>query len=189
MQMLSGMLLGARREAASEEARVILGDASRRLATVGVVQQMLYGSESLVGVQAEEFLSNVGRAILQASGQQVDFALQADRFELANDLAVPVALILNELVANALKYGRPADGTPEIRVTLELAGSDYVLAVADNGPGFVLTETRRRASGLGLVRGLVRQLGGTLSVDCAQGARVVVHFQDRSLSGAMRAAS
>ena len=184
MQMLSGMLLSAQREAANEEARAILGDASGRLAAVGAVQQMLYGADSLAGVRTEEFLQAIVPNILQASGQQVDLRLHADAFQLANDLAVPVALILNELIANALKYGRPTEGMPEIRVRLELAGSEYVLVVTDNGPGFDFAETRKRASGLGLVRGLVRQLGGTLSVEKAPGARVIVRFWDRSMSGA-----
>jgi len=188
MQMLAGMLAGAQREATSDEARAILGDASRRLIAVGAVQQMLYGSESLAAVGTEELLQTVTSAVLQASGQQVHLVTYADPSQLANDLAVPVSLILNELIANALKYGRPAQGQPEIRVRLESAGDSYLLSVEDNGPGFSLVETRRRASGLGLVRGLVRQLGGSLSVDCTPGARVFVRFTDRSQSRVEKAA-
>jgi two-component sensor histidine kinase len=180
MQMLAGMLAGAQREATSEEARAILGDASRRLVAVGAVQQMLYGSESLSRVGADEFLRSITSAILQASGQQAQLATHADPVHLPNDLAVPVSLILNELIANALKYGRPAQGEPEILVALVFTNGHYLLSVEDNGPGFDAVETRKRASGLGLVRGLVRQLGGSLSIASAPSARILVRFQDRS---------
>jgi two-component sensor histidine kinase len=183
MQMLAGMLAGAEREARSEEARRVLGDASRRLVAVGAVQQMLYGSDSLAGVSAGVFVRTISSAILQASGQSARLTVHADSVQLANDLAVPVSLILNELIANALKYGRPPDGEPEVEVRLEFVAGDYILSVEDNGPGFDLGKVRRRASGLGLVRGLVRQLGGILSVEKTPGARVLMRFRDRSRSG------
>jgi two-component sensor histidine kinase len=189
MQMLAGMLASAQREIANDEARAILGDASQRLVAVGAVQQMLYGSESFVGVRARDFLETITSAVLQASGQRACLVTHADQFQLANDLAVPVSLILNELIANALKYGRPPQGEPEIRVSLALVNGDYLLSVEDDGPGFDLVETRKRASGLGLVRGLVRQLGGNLLIERGAGARVVVRFKDRSRSIGERAAS
>jgi two-component sensor histidine kinase len=189
MQMLAGMLAGAQREATSEEARVILGDASRRLVAIGAVQQMLYGSDNLSGVGADAFLRSITSAILHASGQHAQLVAYADPVELANDLAVPVSLILNELIANALKYGRPAQGDPEILVKLVFTNGDYLLSIEDNGPGFDAIETRKRASGLGLVRGLVRQLGGSLSIESTPGARIIVHFRDRSQPIAERVAS
>ena len=179
MQMLAGMLASAQRDTRNDEARVILEDASQRLIAVGAVQQMLYGSDSFSGVDAQEFLTTITSAVLLASGQHAHLLAQADPIELANDLAVPVSLILNELIANALKHGRPCEGEPEIHIELKYANGDYVLLVQDNGPGFDLVDTRKRASGLGLVRGLVRQLGGSVSVEREPGARVLVRFKDR----------
>ena len=189
MQMLAGMLASAQRETTNEEARAVLGDASQRLIAVGVVQQMLYGSNNFAGVQAQDFLQAITSAILEASGRRAYLVAHADDFQLANDLAVPVSLILNELIANALKYGCPAQGDPEVQIKLASKNGDYLLSVEDNGPGFDLVETRKRASGLGLVRGLVRQLGGSLSVERASGARVLVRFKDRSQGGSGRVAS
>ncbi|WP_046865736.1 sensor histidine kinase [Microvirga massiliensis] len=189
MQMLAGMLAGAEREASNEEAQRVLGDASRRLVAVGAVQQMLYSSDSLAGVNAHAFVRTIASAILQASGQSARLTVHADSVQLANDMAVPVSLILNELIANALKYGRPPEGEPEIEVRLEFVAGDYVLSVEDRGQGFELGEARKRVSGLGLVRGLVRQLGGALSVEKTPGARVLVRFRDRSRAGGEEATS
>jgi len=180
MQMLAGILASAERETMSPEAKAVLADASQRLVAVGAVQQMLYGSDSFSGVRSEEFIETITAAILKAQGQPIKIVTHADSAQLANDLAIPVSLILNELVTNALKHGRPPDGRAEIRVSLEFENGEYRLTVADNGPGFDLVESRKRASGLGLVRGLVRQLGGTLAVERTPGARVLVRFYDRS---------
>jgi two-component sensor histidine kinase len=150
---------------------------------------MLYGADSFAGVYADEFLATITSAVLNASGLQARVITQADQVQLANDLAIPVSLILNELIANALKYGRSSEADLVIRVNLNFVGGEYLVSVEDSGPGFDLLETRKRASGLGLVRGLVRQLGGSLSVERGPGARVLVRFKDRSLSNIDKAAS
>jgi two-component sensor histidine kinase len=182
MQMLAGMLAGARREVSSPEAGDILEDASRRLVAVGMVQQMLYGSRSLTGVRTDEFLPTIVAAIMQSSGRTIEPTVEADAAELANDIAVPVALILAELLTNAIKHGSRAGAEPALSVSLRVSGDEYLLSVGDDGPGFDLHETSKRASGLGLVRGLVRQLGGSLAVERAGGARITVRFRDRSRS-------
>jgi two-component sensor histidine kinase len=189
MQMLAGMLASARREVSSPEAGDILEDASRRLVAVGTVQQMLYGSCSLSGVRTDEFLPAIVAAIVQSSGRMIEPAIKADAAELANDIAVPVALILNELLTNAMKHGSREGADPVLSVTLRVSGDEYLLIVGDDGPGYDLQETRKRASGLGLVIGLVRQLGGSLAVERAGGARVTVRFRDRSRSDPSDAAS
>ena len=78
--------------------------------------------------------------------------------------AMPLALILNELLANAVKHGikdRLLDG---VRVSLTNNDGRLALSVEDDGEGFDLEEIRKTASGLQLVLGLARQLQGTLSV-------------------------
>ena len=63
-------------------------------------------------------------------------------------------------------------------------GAGLKLAVSDDGPGFVLESSgSKRGSGLGLVAGLARQLGGRLAVEAAEdgGARCIITFRDRSL--------
>jgi two-component sensor histidine kinase len=67
---------------------------------------------------------------------------------------VPLALILNELVTNAAKYGTDREGRGTVRVALAGAEGRFTLVVEDDGPGFDLSEVRRRSSGLGLVMGL-----------------------------------
>jgi two-component sensor histidine kinase len=89
---------------------------------------------------------------------------------------VPLALILNELVTNAAKYGTDREGRGTVRVALAGAEGRFTLVVEDDGPGFDLSEVRRRSSGLGLVMGLARQIGGNFRVERRGGARCVLEF-------------
>jgi two-component sensor histidine kinase len=182
IHMLSGMLSAARREAAAPQAAAALEEASRRLAAVGAVHQMLYQGSDLRGVRGEEFVAKVATMVADASGAGGRLLVEAEPAEIGNDAAVPLALVLNELVANAVKHGIRTDAAPgAIRVGLSAARDGEVeLWVEDEGPGFEpAAGVARRASGLGLVRGLMRQLGGTFSVERGRtgGARCAVRFR------------
>jgi two-component sensor histidine kinase len=91
---------------------------------------------------------------------------------------MPLGIILNELVTNALKYAFPTPGKPGIiRVELSRTEGDVRLLVADNGVG-VLPETQSTGSmGLDLVRTLTRQLGGSFELESRAGCVAQVVFQ------------
>ncbi|GGK39599.1 sensor histidine kinase [Salinarimonas ramus] len=177
VQMLVGTVATARRGVDHPEAREALAAAERRLVAVGAVQQMLYHADDLRGLPARRFLEVVGNAVLAAHGSSVVPDIAGDDSEVENDIAAPLAVILNELVANALKYG--PDHAAALALDLRSRGDELRLAVADGGFGFDLPETGRRSSGLGLVRGLLRQLGGAIHVERGEGARVIVDVRRR----------
>ena len=83
---------------------------------------------------------------------------------LSNDVAMPLALILNELLTNAVKHGIKDHARQGVRVSLTDQDGRLALCVEDDGEGFDLEEVRKTSSGLQLVLGLARQLRGTLSV-------------------------
>jgi two-component sensor histidine kinase len=79
-------------------------------------------------------------------------------------MAMPLALILNELVTNSAKHGN-ADGSVRVRLTED--SGRFELAVEDDGPGFDLEAVRGTSSGLRLVLGLARQLHADFKVSRA----------------------
>ena len=179
MQMLHALLHAAQRESQSAEARAVLADAGQRVGAMAAAQQVLYEAGNPITYRARDFLEGVCASASQGFNGNVRIDISACPPErLSNDTAMPLALILNELLTNAAKHGVPA-GEGSIRVGLTKALDSFELIVEDDGPGFDLGEARRRASGLGLVSGLARQLGGTLTVERAPGARCRVQFMDR----------
>jgi two-component sensor histidine kinase len=85
-------------------------------------------------------------------------------------------LIFGELIANAVRHARAERTRVLVTVRFTAEGETALLTVSDNGPGFVFVTPRRRASGLGLVAGLARQLGGGLDVVLENGTQVRVRF-------------
>ena len=180
MQMLNALLRAAQRETRSAEARLVLSDASNRVGAMAAAQQVLYDAGNATTYSAKNFLEGVCASAKQAFSGTVNISVaDCTSARLSNDTAMPLALILNELLTNAAKHGRNATGDGSIQVRLTKAPDSYLLEVEDDGPGFDAGEANKRASGLGLVSGLARQLGGTLKVERMPGARCVVQFVDR----------
>lgn len=111
------------------------------------------------------FLREVCADVLASMGAhgKVSCAVSADAVSLSPDQTVPIALIVAELVANALEHAFPAGGRGVVSVALQKVGDGRVnLMVADNGsglaPGFDLGTTT--SLGLRIVKALAAQLGG-----------------------------
>lgn len=176
MQMLAGMLQGAAREATSDEAQLALRDAANRFSAVSAVQQLLYGSGRLDTIGSEPLVNSLIASLVGMTRAPLETATQVDPVDLPIEPATPIALVLNELLVNAVKYGVPAQGNQQIAVEFRHDAGHVTMVVHDNGPGFAGHDARRRASGLGLVRALLRQLGGRLDVENQGGARCIARF-------------
>ena len=180
MQMLHALLRAAHRETQSAEARAVLADASQRVGAMAAAQQVLYAAGNPATYRARDFLEGVCTSARQAFTGNINIEISDCAPEhLSNDTALPLALILNELLTNAAKHGGNGRGEGAIRIGLTKGLDLFELTVEDDGPGFDPGEVNRRSSGLGLVSGLARQLGGALKVERAPGARCRVQFVDR----------
>jgi two-component sensor histidine kinase len=180
MQMLQALLTTAQRETAASEARNVLAEASRRLAVMVVAQKVLYEEEEASHFTARDLLESVCLSAQSLFGPRVQISVDADEGTLSNDMAIPLALILNELLTNAVKHGINDSGRKSVKVTFRRDGTDWQLLVEDDGPGFDPARAGRRlSSGLGLVRGLAGQLGGSFTIERGRGARCLVKFAER----------
>jgi PAS domain S-box-containing protein len=180
MQMLHALLATARRETGSKEARTALGEAAARVSSMAAAQTALYQSNAS-RFDALGFLEAVSASAKAACPAPVALEISSDPIELANDHAVPLALILNELITNAARHAATPAATEATAVRVRLTQSDgwVTLCVEDDGPGFDGNEARRRSSGLGLVAGLARQIGGSFAVESRGGARCRLRFPDQ----------
>ncbi|HUI96524.1 MAG TPA: PAS domain S-box protein [Xanthobacteraceae bacterium] len=175
MQMLQSLLYSASRQTQSPEAKKVLAEASGRIAAIAAAQRVLYGTTNATQFSAEEFLAAVCHTAQQTVAPGIEIVREAASGELSNDAAVPLALILNELLTNAAKHG-VGRGPGTIRVRLMREANAGLLCVEDDGPGFDLQAVRGRASGLRLVEGLSRQLRGRFEVTRAPSTRCTLRF-------------
>ena len=179
MQILQSLLMVAARESHSPEVRAVLADASQRVAAMVASQAMLYHASNVTKCSAKEFLETICTGVQRAFGKNIAILYEPASGQLPRDSVIPLALILNELLTNAAKYGMNYRGAVSIKVGLVKESGSFVLSVEDDGLGFELEEACRRSSGLGLVLGLVKQLDGSLEVERMPGARCTVRFPRR----------
>jgi two-component sensor histidine kinase len=107
------------------------------------------------------------------AGREIGFALDAAAVPLPEAIASSLALIVHELMANAVEHAFPENRSGRIDITLSEAYGVLELTVRDNGVGRTL-DVREGAEGIGLVRGLVEHLGGTFEETHDNGVTVTV---------------
>jgi PAS domain S-box-containing protein len=176
LQMLHSLLRTAQRESDNDEAKSVLEDAAHRIGAIAAAQRVLYSAQSATSFSANEFLQAVCHAAQQAFAGEMEIHVAPSDGELSNEISMPLALILNELLTNAVKHGLNGRQRGTVKVQLTRTGDHFDLMVEDDGAGFELRPSSRRSSGLGLVTGLARQLGGTFEVQRPAGARCLISF-------------
>jgi PAS domain S-box-containing protein len=178
MQMLQSLLHVAMRQTANAEARKVLADAAGRISAMAGAQQVLYRTMDATRFSAAEFLEAVCQAAEQTFPANVKIVREAASGNLNNDDAMPLALILNELLTNAAKYGCNGGAENIIRVGLTNGDGGFHLYVEDGGPGFVLESVVKQSSGLKLVQLLARQLQGHFAVTNKPCSRCTLDFHE-----------
>ncbi len=163
-------------------AKVALEDSQRRVHSIALIHEHLYGGEHLDRIDFAEYAQQFAQVFYSAfSAESARIAIKMDIDPIALRLhqAVPAALILNELLTNAFKHGFPDGRSGQIRVTCRALDSQLLeLAVEDDGVGSadVLAERKTKSLGLQIVRILAAQLGGMLQQEPCSGTRVVLRF-------------
>jgi two-component sensor histidine kinase len=144
---------------------------------MATAQQILYDSSNPGSFEIEDFMAALCKTAHEMYPVEAEFSRDTALGILPNDAATPIALIVNELMTNAIKHGRKGDAPIRIHIELSWESGNWLLSVADNGPGFdAALLGRRHGSGLGLVAGLAAQLGGTFGVTRENGTRCTVRF-------------
>jgi PAS domain S-box-containing protein len=177
MQMLQILLEAGARRARSPDAREVLEEASGRVIAMAAAQRVLYTTHDAARFNARDFLGAVCETVKQTFPAELVIDHEADAVQLPNDAAMPLALIANELLTNAVKYGLNGQDAGTIRVRLKQEDNSLLFYVEDDGPGFDLQSVKRRSSGLALVQGLARQLRGKFEVTRTPATRCSVRFQ------------
>ncbi len=177
MQMLQSLLYSATRQTQNQEARRVLEDASNRIMAMAAAQRVLYDTTDTARFSTDKFVEAVCGTAQQMFPSNVKITCEAVSAQLENDAAMPLALILNELLTNAVKHGCNATEENVIRVGLTNGEGAFVLSVEDDGPGFDLQTANKQSSGLKLVQLLARQLHGHFEVARKPRSRCTVRFR------------
>ena len=183
LQIISS-LLNMQAETLGERAQRALEDSQRRVRSMALVHEQLYGSEQPDELDFGEYATSLSTDLFSAysvNSSVVRLRLDVDSVPLHVDQAIPCGLILNELATNSLKYAFPEGREGEILVALHCQGGRVTLRVADDGVGLPAGFEWRQSKSLGLriVDILTLQLHGTLEYKPGAGAEFTLSFPKR----------
>lgn len=185
LQVLSSLLHLQSRQIKDEAALGAVREGQNRVDAMGLIHQKLYMGDRLAAVEMGEYLHELGDTLLDSFGLhdgrvKIDYRLDPLRLDV--DTAIPLGLIINELVTNSLKYAFPGGraGTVEISLWKDETGK-LCLKVADDGVGKagVLEKEKSTSFGTGLVEMLSKKLRGRPEVEAGgAGYATVIRFEN-----------
>jgi two-component sensor histidine kinase/HAMP domain-containing protein len=168
-----------------DKSKGYFADAQNRVKSMGMIHEMLHNSDDIAKLGTSEYIRKFVDTLLHnykanTHAIRLEYDIQDIRMDV--DTMIPLGLIINELVSNALKYAYPDDGEGALSISLKEAGqAGFELIVKDNGVGLPEDFDSRKASSLGLriVNSLVKQISGVLEVSNMDGAEFRVVFKEK----------
>lgn len=172
----------------NEVALETIRNSQRRMHAMSLIHQKLYQSEKLTSINMAIYIDELTIYLKESfvGPGTINFELHVESFELDISQALPLGLIINEAVTNALKYAFPVKRYGVIYIFLERnLQNQYVLIIKDNGVGLPenFDITSNTSLGMNLMRGLSGQLLGEFSIQNNSGTQITVIINDTDLFG------
>lgn len=184
MQVISSILNLQSSYVSDEYALMLLKESQNRIKTMAYIHESLYQNKSFASVNFSEYLNTLVNNIVQSYSfekEKISLNLNIEKIALSLDLSIPVGLIINELVTNAIKHGFPDARTGVININLKSENNFVLLELEDNGTGFApdVDFENSHSLGLQLVNTLIEQIEGKLIFRSEKdtGTRIVIRFK------------
>jgi two-component sensor histidine kinase len=142
-------------------------NAAARVGAIAAVHEHLHKCDDVGTVALDQYLADLCRGIRAASSspdQAWTLAVDADPLVIRTDLAVPLGLIVNELVTNAIQHSRPSGGGGRVQIVLRTAPDTFPISVLDEGNGPALqADAPTHGLGARMVEAFSRKIDATIT--------------------------
>lgn len=179
LQIISSLLRLQARGVEQDDAAEALRISQSRVQSIALLHQRLYQDNGLNQVPIRTYFHDLAQSLqdtYRLDENQIQLQVNVDDFELDVDLAIPIGLITNELIINAIKHAFPLHRAGLIELLVKKTGAQIAIFVKDNGIGLKLSEgkplIKKSAFGLELVESLAEKIQGHLSFRNGQGTQV-----------------
>ena len=155
-------------------------ESQNRVQSIGIVHQKLYQGTNLGAIEMKDYFMNLSESILDSFGAEgrINVVCNMENLEVDIDTAVPLGLIVNELLTNTFKYAYPNGQKGNVIITLQrLVPGKLNLEFSDDGVGKSAV-TQGTGFGSQLILLLTQQLDGTMREDTANGTSIFFEFKE-----------
>jgi len=153
-----------------EEVHLLLQSTENRVRSMALIHEYLYKSENLKDIDVSKYIEELIKILLESyeyGVHDIKTTIKIDEFELELDLLIPLGMIINEIISNALKHAFVGIDLPELFISLTgSTGSEVVLTLRDNGVGLPDESEINENDSIGflLINSLVAQIYGKLEI-------------------------
>ncbi|SDE18564.1 Two-component sensor histidine kinase, contains HisKA and HATPase domains [Limimaricola pyoseonensis] len=183
LQMVTALVRIQRSQASHDETRDALSGTIDRLSAISMLHAELHKVSARNEIALDHFLPDIIRHLATTLPEQVRLEHRLVPLTVASQVAASLALVVNEMVANAAKHAFPDDRAGRVLIELSAQGDRAFLTVSDDGIGSAATPVEPGAAkGLGrqIIDASISRIGGTVTRDLDEtGARVCVEFPTR----------
>lgn len=178
LEVVSGLLALQSAQIDDPNTKEAMQESQNRVQSIGIVHQKLYQGANLGSIEMKDYFLNLSESILDSFGaaKRVTIECSMEKIDIDIDTAVPLGLIVNELLTNTLKYAFPHGQDGKVLIRLEKSKDGLNLEVSDNGVG---KSGLIQGTGFGgqLISLLTRQLGGSMREEIKNGTSVFFDFK------------
>ncbi len=181
LAVISGLLFLQAEKTSHDSAKNLLKQSQSRINSMAIVHEMLYENHTFSNIDPGSYIRQLIGHIsgnLSLEGKEIKTEVHTGDLQFDINMAIPCALIINELLTNAYKYAFRDRDSGHIEVSVTQEGDNYRIEVTDDGVGIPEEMKEGSGEGLGLflVRTLSKQLQGELRVENNGGSRFVITF-------------
>ena len=181
LQVVSSLLGIQARQVRDKAAVEALREGRSRVQSMSLIHQDLYSHDNLTGIGLKNYFGKLVNNLLltySLSTDQIQLTSDIDDIVLDVDTVIPLGLVLNELISNALKYAFP-HGVGKIHVTIKETLHGLLLSVKDNGIGMHHPEKIKESESFGydLINSFVEKMDGELKITVDNGTEVTAHLK------------
>ncbi|WP_419210871.1 sensor histidine kinase [Maribacter sp. X9] len=187
LQTVSSLLSLQSRNTVNGSMKNLLKGTQNRVIAMAMVHEMLYMRNDISHIEYKSYVQELSEYLIRSIkgiDNKVDLKIDIPEIKLGIDTAIPLGLLINETLTNALKYGIAGDEEGEVHIALkkdDKKNDEYILEIGDNGVGFPdsINYKNTKSLGLKLIHNLTRQLRGTITKDTTRkGTNYIIKFHE-----------
>jgi two-component system, sensor histidine kinase PdtaS len=181
LQIISSLLSLQSRSLTDTDAQGAISESRNRVKSMSLIHEQLYQEDTISGVDMKDYIQRLVNSLVSSYGldtERVEIKIAAENILLDVDSAIPLGLIINELVSNSIKYAFPEKKSGTILVSLHEMMSELKLKVEDNGVGMDVSKKSNQSFGLSMVNSLMRKLKAEMNIVSSEGTSVELVIRD-----------
>ncbi|MGB0895859.1 MAG: sensor histidine kinase [Flavobacteriaceae bacterium] len=181
LQVINSLLRMQSRFVKDENVVTMFKDSQKRIMTIAALHEKLYNADNLKEINVKTHIESLVRELIEGYSvkQNIRLTINIEPIYLGLDTLVPLGLIINEIITNALKHAFNDSSDNAIALSLSRTDNElFELVVSDNGKGFKANDVSQNGLGQKLITIFVKQLNGTLELSNQKGTTYKIVFQE-----------